>query len=33
VPVRFVSVDAIPRTGQGKIERHRLPELAKAKIS
>jgi acyl-CoA synthetase (AMP-forming)/AMP-acid ligase II len=33
VPVRFVSVDAIPRTGQGKIERHRLPELAKAKMS
>jgi acyl-CoA synthetase (AMP-forming)/AMP-acid ligase II len=33
VPVRFISVDAIPRTGQGKIERHRLPELAKAKMS
>ena len=33
VPVRFVVVNAIPRTGQGKIERHQLPELAKALMS
>lgn len=27
VPVRFVTVDSIPRGGQGKIERHRLAEI------
>ena len=30
VPVRFIVVDALPRVGQGKIERHRLPEIAAA---
>ncbi len=30
VPVRFIMVDALPRGGQGKIERHRLAELAMA---
>jgi acyl-CoA synthetase (AMP-forming)/AMP-acid ligase II len=30
VPVRFISVDALPRGGQGKLERHRLPDWAKA---
>jgi len=28
IPVRIVAVDALPRGGQGKLERHRLPELA-----
>jgi acyl-CoA synthetase (AMP-forming)/AMP-acid ligase II len=28
VPVRVLSVEALPRGGQGKLERHRLPELA-----
>ena len=32
VPVRFIVVDALPRVGQGKIERHRLPEMAAAII-
>ena len=31
VPVRFIIVDALPRGGQGKIDRHRLPEIAAAK--
>jgi acyl-CoA synthetase (AMP-forming)/AMP-acid ligase II len=31
IPVRFIVVDALPRGGQGKLERHRLPELAAAK--
>jgi acyl-CoA synthetase (AMP-forming)/AMP-acid ligase II len=31
VPVRFIVVDAIPRGGQGKLERHRFAELAAAK--
>jgi len=31
VPARFVVVDALPRVGQGKIDRQRLPEVAKAK--
>jgi acyl-coenzyme A synthetase/AMP-(fatty) acid ligase len=30
-PVRFIVVDELPRGGQGKIERHRLPEIAGAK--
>jgi acyl-CoA synthetase (AMP-forming)/AMP-acid ligase II len=30
VPVRFVGVAAIPRSDMGKIERHLLPELARA---
>jgi len=28
VPVRFIVVDSIPRTDQGKIDRHRLQQLA-----
>jgi acyl-CoA synthetase (AMP-forming)/AMP-acid ligase II len=28
IPVRFIVVDALPRGGQGKLERHRLPEIA-----
>jgi fatty-acyl-CoA synthase len=32
IPVRFIVVDALPRGGQGKLERHRLPELAAAKM-
>jgi acyl-CoA synthetase (AMP-forming)/AMP-acid ligase II len=32
VPVRFDAVDALPRGGQGKLERHRLPEIARLKI-
>jgi acyl-CoA synthetase (AMP-forming)/AMP-acid ligase II len=31
VPVRFIVVGALPRGGQGKLERHRLPELAEPK--
>jgi acyl-CoA synthetase (AMP-forming)/AMP-acid ligase II len=31
VPVRVIAVDALPRGGQGKLERHRLPEIAAAK--
>jgi acyl-CoA synthetase (AMP-forming)/AMP-acid ligase II len=31
VPARFIVVDALPRVGQGKIDRQRLPEVAKAK--
>jgi acyl-coenzyme A synthetase/AMP-(fatty) acid ligase len=31
VPVRFISVDALPRAGQGKIDRQRLPDVAAAK--
>ena len=33
VPVRFIVVDALPRVGGGKIERHRLPEMAASKMS
>lgn len=33
VPVRFIVVDALPRAGQGKLERHRLPEIAAAQIA
>jgi acyl-coenzyme A synthetase/AMP-(fatty) acid ligase len=33
IPARFIAVDALPRGGQGKIERHRLPEIAAAKTS
>jgi acyl-CoA synthetase (AMP-forming)/AMP-acid ligase II len=32
VPVRFIRVDGIPRSEMGKIERHLLPGLAKAKL-
>jgi acyl-coenzyme A synthetase/AMP-(fatty) acid ligase len=32
VPVRFIAVDALPRGGQGKLERHRLPEWAAAHV-
>jgi acyl-CoA synthetase (AMP-forming)/AMP-acid ligase II len=31
VPVRFIAVDALPRGGQGKLERQRLPEVAAQK--
>lgn len=31
VPIRFVVVDALPRGGQGKLERKRLPEIAISK--
>lgn len=31
VPVQFVLVDTLPRGGQGKLERNRLPEIAAAK--
>jgi acyl-CoA synthetase (AMP-forming)/AMP-acid ligase II len=31
VPVQFIVVDALPRGGQGKLERKRLPEIAAAK--
>jgi acyl-CoA synthetase (AMP-forming)/AMP-acid ligase II len=31
VPVRFTVVDALPRGSQGKIERHRLAEIAAAR--
>ena len=31
VPVRFIVVDKIPRTDQGKIERHRLQQMATEK--
>jgi acyl-CoA synthetase (AMP-forming)/AMP-acid ligase II len=30
IPARIVAVGALPRGGQGKLERHRLPELAAA---
>ena len=33
VPVSFIRVDAIPQSGQGKIERHRLAALAKSKLT
>jgi acyl-CoA synthetase (AMP-forming)/AMP-acid ligase II len=32
VPVRFITVDALPRIGQGKLDRQRLPEFAKTRI-
>jgi fatty-acyl-CoA synthase/O-succinylbenzoic acid--CoA ligase len=32
VPVRYIAVDTLPRAGQGKIDRQRLPEIAKAKL-
>jgi acyl-coenzyme A synthetase/AMP-(fatty) acid ligase len=31
VPVKFVVVETLPRGGQGKLERNRLPEIAAAK--
>jgi acyl-CoA synthetase (AMP-forming)/AMP-acid ligase II len=31
VPVRFIVVGALPRGGQGKLERHRLPEMVEPK--
>ena len=30
VPVRFISVNALPRAGQGKMDRQRLPDIAAA---
>ena len=33
VPVRFIAVEALPRGAQGKLERHRLPEVAAAKLA
>lgn len=30
VPVRFISVESLPRGGQGKLERNRLPDIAAA---
>jgi acyl-CoA synthetase (AMP-forming)/AMP-acid ligase II len=33
VPARIIVVDALPRAGQGKLDRLRLVELAKAKLS
>jgi non-ribosomal peptide synthetase component E (peptide arylation enzyme) len=30
VPARILAVDALPRGGQGKLERQRLPEIAAA---
>lgn len=33
VPRRFLRVDQIPKGGQGKIERHRLREIAKAMLA
>jgi len=33
VPVRLIAVTAIPRGSQGKIERHRLADLAKAAMA
>jgi len=30
-PVRFIDVDALPRGGQGKLERHRFPQIAASK--
>ena len=33
VPARLVVVDALPRAGQGKLDRPRLVELAKAKLN
>jgi acyl-CoA synthetase (AMP-forming)/AMP-acid ligase II len=30
VPLRFIVTDALPRGGQGKLERHRLSEFARA---
>lgn len=32
VPIRFIMVDALPRAAQGKIDRQRLTEIAKAKL-
>jgi acyl-CoA synthetase (AMP-forming)/AMP-acid ligase II len=32
VPARFIVVDSLPRIGQGKIDRPRLPEVAKARL-
>jgi acyl-CoA synthetase (AMP-forming)/AMP-acid ligase II len=32
VPVRYIVVDALPRAAQGKLDRQRLPEIAKAKL-
>jgi acyl-CoA synthetase (AMP-forming)/AMP-acid ligase II len=33
VPVRVIVVDALPRAGQGKLDRPRLVEVAKATLS
>jgi len=32
VPARFILVDSLPRGGQGKLERHRLPDIAAPKL-
>ncbi len=32
IPSRFIVIDALPRGGQGKLERHRLPFIAAAKV-
>jgi hypothetical protein len=33
VPARLVVVDGLPRAGQGKLDRPRLLEFAKAKLN
>jgi long-chain acyl-CoA synthetase len=33
IPIRFIEVEEIPKAGQGKIERQRLPALAKARLA
>jgi acyl-CoA synthetase (AMP-forming)/AMP-acid ligase II len=33
VPVRFIMINALPRAGQGKLDRPRLPDVAKAKLA
>jgi acyl-CoA synthetase (AMP-forming)/AMP-acid ligase II len=33
VPVRFIAVDSLPLNDMGKLERPRLPEIAKVKLN
>jgi acyl-CoA synthetase (AMP-forming)/AMP-acid ligase II len=33
IPVRIITVDSLPRGGQGKLERHRLPEIAGTRVT
>ncbi len=33
IPIRFIVVDTLPLNDMGKLERHRLPEIAKAKLN
>ena len=33
VPAHIIVVDALPRAGQGKLDRPRLVDLAKAKLN